>query len=334
MVNIVLVGAGKLGSRHLQALSQIKIMGTNLFVIDPSSEARSIAENRFHEMPSNSAIASVTYLESIGNLKIADIELVVVATTVEHRRSVISDLCALFNVKSMILEKFLFQDKKSFAEVGKIFQQHRIKTWVNLPRRQWSFYQDLKMKLSDQKIFQVDVVGTKWSMATSAIHFIDLISFLTDDIKYEIVNLDFDDSYVPAYSVITGPRESKYVEFFGSMHGRFSFGVYFNFTCLEGEMPLSVILTTSKGTITIYEELGQCFVNVSDGINVVTSELGVIVPYQSELTNKVAEDIITNGECGLTPYEESARLHLPLLTSYLEYLGKINPEFSDLCPIT
>ena len=213
-------------------------------------------------------------------------------------------------------------------------QQHEIKTWVNLPRRQWRFYQELKIKLSGQEIFQFDVVGTKWSMATSAIHFIDLISFLTDDISYEIVNLDFGDSYVPAYSVITGPRESKYVEFFGSMHGRFSGGVYFNFTCLESEMPLSVILTTSEGTITIYEELGQCFFNVSDGVDIVTSELAVIAPYQSELTNKVAEDIITNSECSLTPYEESARLHLPLLTSYLEYLGRVNPISSDLCPIT
>ena len=69
MVNIVLVGAGKLGSRHLQALSQLKIKGVKLFVIDPSLEARSVAESRFHEMPSSSAIASVTYLESIGNLK-------------------------------------------------------------------------------------------------------------------------------------------------------------------------------------------------------------------------------------------------------------------------
>ena len=99
-------------------------------------------------------------------------------------------------------------------------------------------------------------------------------------------------------------------------------------------MPLSVILTTSEGTITIYEELGQCFVNVSDGVNVATSKLGVIAPYQSELTNKVAESIITHGDCSLTPYEESARLHIPLLASYLEYLGKISPKFSDLCPIT
>tara|TARA_B100000787_G_scaffold170303_1_gene165993 strand:- start:8503 stop:9507 length:1005 start_codon:yes stop_codon:yes gene_type:complete len=334
MVNIVLVGAGKLGSRHLQALSQLKIKGVKLFVIDPSLEARSVAESRFHEMPSSSAIASVTYLESIGNLKIRDIELAVVATTSEHRQSVITNLCASFDVKNMILEKFLFQSEKSYTDVAKILQKKEVKTWVNLPRRQWSFYQDLKIKLSGQKIFQVDVVGTKWSVATSAIHFIDLISFLTDDISYEIVNLDFGDSYVPAYSVITGPRESKYVEFFGSMHGRFSGGVYFNFTCLESEMPLSVILTTSEGTITIYEELGQCFFNVSDGVDIVTSELAVIAPYQSELTNKVAEDIITNGECSLTPYEESARLHLPLLTSYLEYLAKIDPKFSDLCPIT
>ncbi len=335
MVNIVLVGAGKLGSRHLQALSQLEIKGANLFVIDPSSEARSVAEDRFNEMPSNTAIASVSYFENTENLKISDIELAVVATTSEHRRSVITSLCASFNVKNMILEKFLFQDEKSYAEVAKILQQHEIKTWVNLPRRQWSFYQELKNKLSGQKIFQVDVIGTKWSMATSAIHFIDLISFLTDNVDYEIVNLDFGNTYVPSYSVITGPRESKYVEFFGSMHGRFSDAVYFNFTCLENEMPLSVILTTSKGTITVYEELGQCFFNVIDGNNgIVTSELRLTAPYQSELTNKIAEDIITNGECSLTPYEESARLHIPLLTSYLDYLGKLDSEYSEICPIT
>lgn len=335
MVNILLIGVGKLGSRHLQALSQVQIPNTNIYVVDPSLAAIEIAKERYAQMPVNPAISSINYLSSIHHLNEKEIDLTIVATTSEFRKEIINNLCQNFKIKYFILEKFLFQDEDSFHHIGKILQKSGIKTWVNCPRRQWDFYNELKLELGDTKLLQVDIMGQHWSLATSAIHFIDLIAFLTDVKFYEILDLDFGNTYVPAYSIITGARESKYIEFYGSMKGKFKESTYFNFTCLKSEMPFTINFTTSKGVISIFEELGKSFFNMY-GLNgqFTMREKPVVMPYQSQLTNLIAEDILLSGVSRLTTFEEAVQLHLPLLNSYLRFLSSLKNEQVTVCPIT
>ena len=336
MINIVLFGSGKLGSRHLQALSQVKIDNTNLYVIDPSDEALKIAKERFDEMNINNSISSVNYLSSISDLHIQKITLAIIATTSEHRKSLVQNLCKNFSVKYLILEKFLFQDKNSYEEIENQLNQSKIKGWVNCPRREYQFYKEIKMQLSDLKLLQVDVSGPHWSLATSSIHFIDLISFLIDETSYEILHMDFGKSYVPAYSIITGKRESNYIEFYGSLKGKFVNSTYFNFTCHKiEETPLIVTLKTNKGDIIIFEELNKCFYNFLDKKNsIISDEKSFVLPYQSQLTNLIAEDIILKGQTSLPSYEESKSLHLTLLDAYLSYLSDIKKQKINKCPIT
>ena len=47
-------------------------------------------------------------------------------------------------------------------------------------------------------------------MATSAIHFLDLLSF-ENKFYFKITNVDFGNRHYPAYSIITGPRENKFI---------------------------------------------------------------------------------------------------------------------------
>tara|TARA_E500000331_G_scaffold358610_1_gene427473 strand:- start:7172 stop:8176 length:1005 start_codon:yes stop_codon:yes gene_type:complete len=334
MINILLIGAGKIGSRHLQALSQVKIKNTKIFIVDLSRSALDVAKSRFNEMPANNNIISTSYTTKIDDIEEDSIDLAIVATTSDHRKLVIKDLCSSFRVKNIILEKFLFQDEDSYAEVSEILLQSEAKAWVNCPRRQWDFYNNLKKKLLNSKIIQFDVIGTKWSIATSAIHFIDLISFLTGNIDYEISNLEFGGNYVPSYSIVTGPREDKYVEFFGSMHGRFANSTFFNFTCVEEQTPFSIILKTEKLMLSIYEELGKYYIQSVVDNKIFSEEKILYMPYQSEISNISAEDIINNGECSLTEFTESAKLHTILLRSYLSYLSAIKDENIKVCPIT
>ena len=56
------------------------------------------------------------------------------------------------------------------------------------------------------------------------------------------------------------------------------------------------------------------------------------MPFQSEITNLIAEDIITKNYCSLTNYEDSMSLHLPLLKSYLTFLSEISKRKSNQMP--
>ena len=334
MTNIMLIGAGKLGSRHLQALSQVQLKDTNLYVVDLNQEALDLSEKRFNDMPKNKNIKSIKYSLDIKNIKAFEIDLAIIATTSEYRKRVIQDLCLLKKVNNIILEKFLFQDEESYYEVEKILTNSEIQTWVNCPRREWSIYEDIKAKLEDSKILQFDVTGTKWSIATSAIHFIDLIAYITDDTNFNITNMDFGNKPVPAYSVITGSRESKYIEFFGSLHGKFNSGTFFNFTCIKEKTPFTVTIQTQNKKIIIFEEFGKYYTYTTNEDGLSFEEELFTMPFQSQLTNIVAEKVIHDKDCLLTKYHESSKLHITLLKSYLSYLEKINPTSSKVCPLT
>ena len=59
------------------------------------------------------------------------------------------------------------------------------------------------------------------------------------------------------------------------------------------------------------------------------------MPFQSQLTNILLDEILETGNCKLTPYEESAELHLHLLNNFIAFLRRIKNDNSiDECLIT
>ena len=57
------------------------------------------------------------------------------------------------------------------------------------------------------------------------------------------------------------------------------------------------------------------------------------MPYQSQMTQYVIEDILLKGTCKLTTYEESSRMHLEFIKPLIEFFEKHGME-KGLCPIT
>ena len=91
MINIVLLGAGKLGSRHLQALSRLKIKNTKLHIIDKSSQSISIAKEGWETRLKIKIFYLLIFIESF-DLEVPQIELLILATTAENRLSLLKKL--------------------------------------------------------------------------------------------------------------------------------------------------------------------------------------------------------------------------------------------------
>jgi len=140
MINIAIIGAGQLGSRHLQALASLK---QNVFiqVIDSSVDSLKTAEIRFKEVsaPFNGLISFHTEITALKK----NIEIAIIATSSKVRRTVVEQLVANSKVQHLILEKFLFVKEEDYDAVDKLLDTHHIKTWVNCPRRMMPFYQEL-----------------------------------------------------------------------------------------------------------------------------------------------------------------------------------------------
>ena len=107
MTNVVLVGAGKLGSRHLQAISQARLKNLKIFVVDFNPEAITNSKKRLEEVGIKKNTTSVVFLNNINELNITTIDLLIIATTSENRFNILKEISNNFSVINLILEKFL-----------------------------------------------------------------------------------------------------------------------------------------------------------------------------------------------------------------------------------
>jgi hypothetical protein len=335
MINIVLIGAGKLGSRHLQALAKIGIE-SNIYVVDPSVESSEIAYARYNEIPQNCNIKHLEFLKNIGDLRIQTVDVAIIATSSEHRFLVLNALLNHVKVNYLILEKFLFQKASQYKEAKELLLKYHVKTWVNCPRRMWRLYKDLKKDLVNLQIREFTLIGSDWSLATSSVHILDLIAFLTGCSEYNLLDLDLGNKFVPAYSSVTGPRDSKYVEFYGAIRGKFVNGTNFTFNCLEDiQIPFQIDIRLDDKNIHIFEEHGKLVVMKIDKNGTISnSEFPFSCPYQSDLTQLVVENLIHSGECDLTSFDESVSLHLPILFHFQSYLSSLQQNKVEFLPIT
>ena len=113
MNRVAIIGAGQLGSRHLQGLLKSKSEQV-IYVLDPSESSLKISRNRAQEIKNNHNLLFITDWNKLPNY----LDLVIVSTGANVRSKVVSKLLTDFKVKNLIIT-----DQKSF----KIFVQNHLK---------------------------------------------------------------------------------------------------------------------------------------------------------------------------------------------------------------
>lgn len=326
MVKIAIIGAGQLGSRHLQALSLID-REIIVDVVDPNPSSLETAKKRFQEVSKETKIREVHYQSRLDDIS-DTIDVAIVASNSNVRRKIIEDILTAKHVRSLILEKFLFQREEDFSAVHSLLTKENVSAWVNCPRRMWTVYQNIKRELQDDKPIEFSVTGTSWALGSNAVHMIDLFSFLCNSRDYHISFPDLDKTTIQS-------KRSGYLEFTGRLSGEFSNHVRFSIGCYKGlGMNLVVNLLLEETEFIIKESEGRAFVGKGRG-GWKWEEKHFTVPYQSQLTHLAVEQILDAGTCSLTPYEESQKLHLPLLRTFMDHMRHVKPEGKyTLCPIT
>ena len=76
--NIVLIGAGQLGSRHLQGLAKIS-HESHITVVDPNPESLELAKVRYAECPENPKIRKIEFVSDMSFLT-SELDCVIIAT--------------------------------------------------------------------------------------------------------------------------------------------------------------------------------------------------------------------------------------------------------------
>lgn len=319
---LALIGAGQIGSRHLQALAKMD-RPTVIQLVDPSDESLARAKERFEQVAAPGCQVRLEYYRTINELD-RQLDLALITTTAGGRRQLLESLLAHANIKNLILEKVVFQREKDFAEVGQLLASRGIRTWVNCAFRMWPGYQALKRRRFDRLDFHVS--GSQWGLACNSVHYLDMFCHLSGA-SPEFLNTD---GLKPG----SGPsKRSGFIEVFGTMSASGPQGTV-SLTCHEsGNAPVSVHISSDTFVCTIREDLSKAWMADAEG-GWVPREIEFPVPFQSQLSHLAVSEILDKGTCLLPDFNSSAKVHITVIRSILKHLGRDFKSGEEACPIT
>ena len=323
MKKIAVVGVGQLGSRHLQSLAHCEFP-VALFAVEPSATSLKVTQERFKQTPNSGNVRSIEYLESIQQLP-KSLDLCVISTSSDIRLKVLEELVDYTQVQYVIFEKVIFQSPFEFIEAKKILRENGVRSWANFNKRMFPIYKQLKDLIEGSNI-HFEVNGRNWGLACNSIHFIDLVAMYTGDLHYD---LDFS----KLDKVIHPSKRSGFIEFTGTIQGKFSSGHTFTLSSSVGKIAdFNQMIRTENKMIDFDENEGEVVF-----FDQVKNEK-TIIPYehihQIKLTHEVAKELFESGSCHLPSYEESMTLHLPFIQSCIHFIEKLKGEKVYRCPIT
>jgi hypothetical protein len=129
-------------------------------------------------------------------------------------------------------------------------------------------------------------------------------------------------------------KRDGYIDFTGTLKGYTSDlknTVSFNSILSEG-VPFTISFQNKHLIYNINETLKKII--IINTVNNSIEEKDIIVPFQTNLTIKVVEQLLDNGNCELTTYNESQQLHKLLLKEFLDIVNHNNEIKTDICPVT
>ena len=322
-MKIGVIGAGQIGSRHIQGALKVREHDLEIDVVEPNQDATILSKKRNEEIESEH---TVNYHQNIQGLE-GKYEVIIVSTNSTNRLEITTDLLNRVDVKVLILEKVVFQSIEEFTILKENLKDRNTLVYVNHPRRMYSYYQDLKneLKQTKQTISHIHVLGNEWGLACNGLHFIDLASFLMDKNPISISNNHLED--------IRPSKRLGYIEFTGHLWVHFEQRSTLLLSSLIGNnrsTSIEIICADHKYHI---EEGGRGIISLFKNSKWI-SDTPITTPFQSELTNYLIEDILNGKTPKITPIQLSETCHQSFIESLKDFTFKHSGEDYKRLPIT
>jgi hypothetical protein len=319
---VALIGAGQLGSRHLQGLAKVE-RALDIYLVDPSAASLALSVERYNAVATCSD-TKVTPLQSVADLPRA-IDVAIVATTANVRFDVLNQLMAHSQVGSFLLEKVLFQDLAHYEQARQLLRDRAARTWVNCAQRLWPFFIDLRRQYVNDPDLEIVVTGSNWGLGCNSIHNTDIAHFLWEGHGTHAAALDKDilNSKRPGFHEFTGELVSTFAS--GGRLRQISYARGNAPFCFHVFHPSQhLVWDVSNGKLHTADESSQWMWQPRD----------LAAPFQSQLTATIVTQMLDGVDCGLPAYDEAAATHMATLTALLDAARTNGTNFGTCCPIT
>ncbi|MCU0416114.1 MAG: Gfo/Idh/MocA family oxidoreductase [Cytophagaceae bacterium] len=327
MNTVVIVGAGNIGSRHLQAFIN-STLSIQLYVVDPSDAALQAASLLWTTSGGDGhTTIKPVFVDSFNALP-DHLDVVIIATNSKIRKEVYESIALGRTIKHVVFEKFLFQCLSDYTSVAEQLKQNNSTGWVNCPRRMYPAYSLVKEKLKYELSFDCRVIGSNWGLGCNSIHFLDLFSYLSG-------KSDFFTSSALLDSTIQLSKRDGYIEFTGTVVGKDIDNNVFAFSSVQkDQVPITITLLTPNYIIKIEEKGSNSSIHIISTDSKESEVITFAMPYQSQLSHLFVESLLQTNKCALSTYTESSNLHISLLNAFIERLQTTTQDTITSCPIT
>jgi hypothetical protein len=322
---LLLIGAGQLGSRHLQGIAKSRLP-VSVTVVEPDLSRIGIARERLNEVILGYNDEDYRFCQSLREITSEKFRLAIIATNADVRPAVLNTLIDVAETENIILEKVVFQSEDLFPEMIDKFRNRKINVWVNCPRRIFPIYRELRGLLKNEESLSLYVTGGNWGLACNALHFIDLFAFLSDivEIFTDVSNLD---------AGILQSKRAGFIEVTGFLSFRNKKGLLVLESARDCSLPTLIKIISPKYEIIVNEAAGKYSVSEKDSrANFQENYFKML--YQSEMTGIIAEKILNGEDPGLVTIESSFVQHSALLPVLTRHISKIQGVDHLVCPIT
>lgn len=317
MYQAAIIGAGQLGSRHLQGLKGAA-SPLAITVMDSSNESLQISKERYEAIPAVGE-KTIEYVTTIQELP-SELDLVIIATGSKPRAAIVKSLLDRATVKYLVLEKVLFPTLSDYQEISTLLKAKQVRCWVNCPRRMFGMYKQIKETIDTSKPIYMTNADENWGLCCNAIHMIDIFMYLTGEDTYTVDTKDINDK-------IEDSKRGGYIEMTGML----------KVTTPKGNELTLISENNFTGEKNFLIENGEDLYTVSEGDGYILhgKKYEYAMPYQSQLTGLLADELLKTGGCSLSPFTLSASYHKPFIEAMLSKYNKIKdtPD-NKLLPIT
>ena len=318
---ILVIGCGNIGSRHLQSLMMLPFE-TKIEIVEPNENAQLLAKEGLKEIKHSKSYDSISWYESLDQIQNKS-DLTVIATQSPGRSNLINQLLDLGH-RRFLIEKIVCQSVDEYDLLLSTMKKYNAKGWVNTNRRYFYSYKKIKELFKNNKL-SITVTGAYPRLGTSAIHYIDLLCWLSEDYEIKL------DGEFLADELFPNKRGSNFKEFAGTITGSLKNNSTLTITFLPKSNVPSIITLVSNNNHIIIDETNEKITNQTNSIK---DHLEFKFQHTSEITKLVAQDILYQDDCLLPTLEDLYIPHCELFKIFNNHIKKLTNEDIRLCPIT
>ena len=325
MNKILLVGCGKLGSRHLEGILNDR-KKFHITVLDTAKQSIKFCKKNILTRFGKNAVNKILWLSKLSSKSnIKNFDLAIIATSSINRAQIIEKIAKNFKIKRWLIEKVLAQSTHDLKLIKKCLKNAKC-VYVNVPRRQMKWYQDLKLFFKKKRPIKVIKEGNNWGLACNAVHFIDLVIWLTGEKLISVNTQKLEKNWFNS-------KRDGFFEINGELITKFSNG---SKLILKSKKKIKKNILTinlsNKDKWEIFEDKGLSIFS-STSKNKKKYFYGKL-ELQSEMTGNIVNSLIIKNNCKLTRLSKAIKYHEMFLVKMLDHWNKTN-NFEDIkLPIT